>query len=94
MPNTVTINGKRWQLVFTNALRDCRGKCDPPNAVGKRIQIRADLPREELIEVLLHECLHAADWSKDEAWVERIAWDIARTLEQLIKEGRINASMD
>jgi hypothetical protein len=89
MPNTVTINGKRWRLIFTSQLGDCRGICDHPDAVGKRIRIRNGLPREELIEVLLHELLHAADWSKGESWVERTACDLARVLEQLIQEGRI-----
>lgn len=33
-----------------------------------------------LAEVLIHEILHAADWSKDESWVEQAAADIERVL--------------
>jgi hypothetical protein len=51
--------------------------------------IRSDLVGEELIEVFIHECLHAGDWTKDEEWVDQTARDIARGLWKLIQEGRI-----
>lgn len=59
------------------------GECDSPDTKGKEIRISTDLQREEELEVVIHELLHASDWSKDEEWVEEIAQDISNVLMRL-----------
>ena len=74
----VRIGGKYYELI------DCRmtdnGCCDGPHIPGKRIRINKSLKGEARLEILLHEFLHAADWSKDEEWIEETARDFARAL--------------
>ena len=60
-----------------------RGECEPPESKRKEIRVRSTLRGEERLEVVLHECLHAADWHKDEEWVERLAVDLAKILWKL-----------
>ena len=78
----VSILGKRWKLSF-RPLRDCRGICDAPTAPRKAIRIDTRLKDEERLEVIIHECLHAADWTKDEEFIEAEARDIAKILWRL-----------
>lgn len=79
----VTIRGRRWNLVYDKQ-RDTDGLCDPPSTKSKRIRIAYRLRRNEsrLLAVLIHECLHAADWDKDEEWVSDVSEDIARILQK------------
>lgn len=59
------------------------GACDHPEKPAKRIRIvRGQEPREEL-DTIIHECLHATDWHKDEAWVTEVSTDIAAVLWKL-----------
>lgn len=78
----VSILGKFWRIIFTReGLRaQDAGSCDPPDAKGKLIRIDPKLRKQEKLEVILHEFLHAADWHKDEEWVRRVAEDGARML--------------
>lgn len=78
----VEILGKRWQLVF-GRLTTCDGICDPPSRIGKAIKISDRLIGELQLETIIHECLHAADWTKDEEFIEREARDFARILWRL-----------
>jgi len=77
----VTVGGKKWNMLFAPT-PGCDGECDPPNKKKKQIRLPARLKRDQrrLLTVILHECLHASDWSKDESWVEPIAEDLARIL--------------
>ena len=79
----IKIGNKYWSLIFTELDEETRGECDSPDTQGKEIKIATDLKNQEELEVIIHELLHAADWSKDEEWVEVIAYDIARTLWKL-----------
>ena len=86
----VTIKRKRWELVFlppsqmpTEDGKPIRGQCDGPGQTKKKIKINNSLRGEERVEVIIHEMLHAADWDKDEEWVEQVAEDIARVLHKL-----------
>lgn len=79
----VTIGGKRWRLVFEGTPRDANGACEHPDKVGKKIRIRRTLRGELRLETIIHEVLHAADWTKDEEWVGQIATDLARILTRL-----------
>lgn len=87
----ITILKRRWRLLFVPAKelrdgagrRDCDGKCDSPDTPDKAIRIYDKLDGERLLVVLCHEVLHAADWHKDESWVETVAEDIARAATKL-----------
>jgi hypothetical protein len=73
------ILGKCWNVSFVPRLaRDVYGDCDPPDGRRKQIRFLKRLRGQHLLEILIHECLHAADWSKDEQWIEQVAADIAR----------------
>ena len=81
-PKFVTIGGKRWRFVW-QPVSPYDGQCDSPTNTNKAIRVAAKLQRRpyRLLEVAIHEALHAADWTKDDAdWVEPIAEDIARFL--------------
>lgn len=58
--------------------RDVYADCDAPHDRHKQIRLLSRLRGQHLLEILIHECLHAADWSKDEEWIERVSADIAR----------------
>ena len=77
--------GKCWNLRFVRGLlrRSLRGECDPPEVKGKEIRIEESLQGEELLEVLIHEMLHAANWHASEEWVETTSRDLARALTRL-----------
>lgn len=87
----VKILARIWNLVWvpkgesvtsrsTSFSKTDRGLTEAPTLKKKRMFIRKGLPEHEELEVILHECLHAADWSKDEEWVENASADIARVL--------------
>lgn len=78
----VTICGKRWRLRYERTPPGKEADCDPPTAPGKTIRIRPGLKRypRRLLEALIHESLHAANWSLDEDHVEKVAEDLAALL--------------
>ena len=78
----VKLLGKTWELRFCR-LRTARGDCDAPDTCSKEIRIHNGLRDEELLEVIIHECRHAADWRIDESYIEREARDLARVLWRL-----------
>ena len=78
----ITILGKRWRLRFTNLKKD-NGDCDAPDVKNKEIRVRSNLKGELRLETIIHECLHAADWHKDESYIEQKAIDLARILWRL-----------
>lgn len=81
---TVTIRGRRWQILFTVDLpRNVDGLCDPPDTPRRSIRIRKTLKGERLLEVLLHEIEHAAHWTQAEESVAEIAEEKARILTRL-----------
>ena len=87
----VTILGKRWEMRFTRLPKDTDGECDPPERPGKEIRIQQGLSEENLLSTIVHECLHASDWHRTEAWVEEVADDIAKIL---IKVGFSRTGLD
>jgi hypothetical protein len=77
------ILGRFWQVRFVPNLAS-RGYCDPPDKAGKEILVWQGVKEdEELMEVLIHEFTHAADWHKDEEWVEQFGVDLARFLTRM-----------
>lgn len=70
-------------------LRHCRlrgpndGYCNAPTDPVRQILINHKLgPRADL-RVLIHELLHAAEWTKDETWVDQVSRDISAALWKL-----------
>jgi len=78
----IKIVGRRWGFRFAK-LRKCKGYCDSPKKKNKEIVVRSNLPQKEELDVTIHELLHAADWWKDEEWVEQVGTDIANILWRL-----------
>lgn len=81
--------GKFWTISFPKWLgwtvidghrRQVEGDCTDPSETHRQIRILNRLRGEDALCALLHEMLHAADWSKDESWVEAVSEDIARAI--------------
>lgn len=82
----IKILGKVWNLRFIDArkLPDALGACESPDSPQKEILVRKNLQGVEMLDVLIHEMLHAADWTKDEQdWIEPVATSIADALWKL-----------
>lgn len=84
----VELGGKRWRWVWHPFGRSAiDGECDSPQKVGKAIRVRNSLNhpsrQERLLEVAIHEALHAIAWPIDEQLVRDGTEDIARLLGKL-----------
>ena len=86
----IRINGKFWELVFVKEPiiqgEPCLGFCEAPTKKGKKIVIKEDLKGEKLLEILIHEQLHASLWVAEEEWVSETGVDLARNIVRLMKE--------
>lgn len=78
----VTVNGKRWLVRFVPRLANC-GDCDPPDAKGKTIRIQAGMQPQLELDTVIHELMHAGNWSLSEEHVNQVATDIAAALWKL-----------
>lgn len=80
----VRILNKRWILQFVTRLGKvgaCEdGDIDAPDVVDKKIRIRHGLTDKKLMEVLIHEIAHGANWHLDEEWIHEFAHDCANIL--------------
>lgn len=80
----VRLRGTTWVLQRVDLGASIRGEIDPPTYSKRRIKISTRLKKDkDVLEVLLHECLHGCFWELDEATVERAAEDIAKLLYKL-----------
>ena len=86
-PFRIKLLGKYYTIAAIRS-RKYDGMCDPPDAKNKVILIseRCFNSRVALLDVSIHELLHAADWSRDEQWVEQVASDMARAINRLLQE--------
>ena len=77
----VDIRGKRWNLEMLDYLPDgsC-GSIDPPDTPQKRIHIGLNQTPLDVLDTIIHECLHAAIPDLDEEAVTETATDIAKVL--------------
>ncbi len=78
----VRILGKHWNLRFVPVLGEKLGDCQHPEAAEKQIRIRSNLRGDELMETVIHEALHAANWHLDEEFVSDFAHDVTRLLKR------------
>ena len=87
----ISVFGKPWSLLFVAYVSGTRakrgryaggdhGSCSRPDKAPREIKIRGDLAGRRLLDVLIHELTHAANWHIDEDHVNRFASDVARTL--------------
>lgn len=74
----VKVISRMWDLVFRYLKGSNVGYCDSPTSINKRIVIDTRARGERLLELVLHETHHAADWWKDEEWVHTLAEQQAR----------------
>jgi hypothetical protein len=78
------ICGRFWEIQYPQRLPPDRdGDCDAPKRKDRLIRIRRSLKGKRRLETVIHECLHAADWSKTEEWVAQTATDIAEILDEM-----------
>lgn len=75
------ILGKLWTIQTDARLPDgVYGDCDPPETPRRKIRLRKGMSERRMLEVLIHEVWHAADWSRDELFVSESARDMAEIL--------------
>lgn len=83
----IVLRGRRYRFRRA-ALKNALGYCDPPDKANKEIVIDSRLHGQKLVEIVLHEAMHACQWDLEESAVAAIAHDCARLLAKLslIKE--------
>jgi hypothetical protein len=75
-----TFRGKAWRIRWHKPGANLDGMAQHEGGKFKRISIDPDLSGRDRLETLIHEALHAADWSKDEDFTDTDARDLARFL--------------
>jgi hypothetical protein len=80
----VILRGKRWNLETIEYLQDgsC-GSIDPPDAKSKRMLIALNQTPQDLLDTVIHECLHACYPDLDEDSITESATGIATVLYRL-----------
>ena len=77
---TATFNKVNFDLDMTGPIN---GTCDYPRGSKPTILIAAVPGSQDELMAIIHETLHASDWSKSEEKVTRIAHEQARLLWRL-----------
>jgi hypothetical protein len=80
----IRLRGKHWDLVRVINI-DARGDIDSPSIKDKRVRVNTKVKdnTEELLEVIIHECLHGLVWDLSEETVQESAVDLAKILYKL-----------
>ena len=76
----IQILGKTWLLRFCEPLKDRYGDCSDPTSDRPAIRIDKTLKGQKALQITVHECLHALDWTKDESWVHAASKDLSKIL--------------
>ncbi len=77
----IKILGRCWNLRFVSNLGPNNGTCDSPDTPNKEIRLQLGLNEREECRVLLHECLHAANWhTYSEEYVDQLSKDLSNIL--------------
>ncbi len=83
----VRIGKRSWSVEFVRAhdlqSRGNWGECDYPTARAPKVTVRRGLPPRQLLEVTLHELLHASRPELSEEAVTETAQVLARTIFRL-----------
>ncbi len=76
----VSVGGRYWLMEFVDSLPRMYGVTDCPDSKNKKIRIRRKLREHVLLDTIIHELLHAAEWDLAEAWVEKLATHTSQVL--------------
>ena len=82
----VKILSKYWKFMRVKDLKEVGGACgqiDHPDKKGKTLKVDDGLVDCQELEIIIHEFLHGADWSKDEEWIVETSEDLSRFLWRL-----------
>ena len=81
---SVRLRGKLWRMARSKNLK-ARGDIDSAEVKSRRIRIasRVEDNTEELLEVVIHECLHGLFWDMGEEAIHQAGVDLARLLTRL-----------
>jgi len=74
LPKTHTFNGRKYHLMFD----ELDGNCDTDDKYW--LIVERDLSKRIGLETVIHEALHACNWSASEEKVAQTARDITRLL--------------
>lgn len=77
---THTFNGHKYSLVFDDNIG---GLCDDPKDKTLQIMVLVRPGTKKSLRILLHECLHAENWSKSEKIIDRVSTEISDLLWKL-----------
>jgi hypothetical protein len=80
----IKLRNNSWSLVKADLGPSIRGQIDPPAYLRKQLKISTRIKKnKELLEVLIHECLHGCFWDIDEEAIDQAAVDISKLLYKL-----------
>ena len=76
----INLAGEVWKIKFMNMHATLHGECD---ADAKTIRINNKTPKNQVIEILIHECLHAIFPYLTEETVDEAAIELGLMLKKL-----------
>jgi len=80
----IKLRDNTWSLVCVDLDAGVRGQIDPPVYANKQLKLSTRINKsKDILEVLIHECLHGCFWDLDEEIVDECALDIANALYKL-----------
>jgi hypothetical protein len=77
------LSGKFLRILFVHYRKQFHGQCDPPQQKPREIWIDRRLAGQKLLEIVLHEAIHARLWRLKERDVREFARDLARLIYRL-----------
>lgn len=83
----IKLAGESWKIKFMNMHATLHGECD---AESKIIRINKETPENQVIEILIHECLHAIFPYLNEETVDEAAIELGLMLKKLERKPEIN----
>lgn len=78
-----TFRGRKYKIKKIRKGKDYLGICDPPDEIGKVIEIPVEGKNKTDLSTIIHEALHASFWDLDDQPVDEGADSIANFLWRL-----------